>query len=277
MATYKIPQNVEAEDKLIGPFTFKQFIFLMITAFLIFMAWLLARISTFLVLIPAPFILVFGILGVYRRPDQPVETFFLAALNFILRPKKRVWNSEGSVESVRLLAPKKQAAPKLKKLGEKEESQLQRLAHIVDTRGWYAKRSEVNEQFEADPLSDEDRLVSPHALQTSRLPDTDIHHADDLFDTYNNADNERLGRMAEQSEQNTKAQAIAKMHLQAPAVPAAAGAAPVNSQTPDGILELSNNNQMKVSELASEAQRRSLPEGDEINIQDASSQQSQSG
>ncbi len=30
MATYKIPQNVEAEDKLIGPFSFKQFIFLIL-------------------------------------------------------------------------------------------------------------------------------------------------------------------------------------------------------------------------------------------------------
>ncbi len=30
MATYKVPQDVEAEDKLLGPFTFRQFIYLMV-------------------------------------------------------------------------------------------------------------------------------------------------------------------------------------------------------------------------------------------------------
>jgi hypothetical protein len=32
MAVYKVPQDVEAEDKLIGPFSFRQFIYLIIVA-----------------------------------------------------------------------------------------------------------------------------------------------------------------------------------------------------------------------------------------------------
>ena len=34
MATYKVPQDVEAEDKLLGPFTFRQFIYLLIACLL---------------------------------------------------------------------------------------------------------------------------------------------------------------------------------------------------------------------------------------------------
>src|SRR3990167_9861850 len=140
MATYKVPQNVEAEDKLLGPFTFKQFIYLMITAFGIFMAWLLARINGWLILIPAPFVIIFAILGIYRRPDQPVETYLLAALSFLTKPRQRKWDPEGIVENVKITAPKKIAIPTSKQL---ERGQLERLAHIVDTRGWYLKRPEL--------------------------------------------------------------------------------------------------------------------------------------
>src|SRR3990167_1086829 len=104
MATYKVPQNVEAEDKLLGPFSFKQFIYLMITAFGVFIAWLFARINGWLVIIPLPFIGVFAILGLYHRPDQPVETYLLAAISFLTKPRKRKWDPEGIVENVRITA-----------------------------------------------------------------------------------------------------------------------------------------------------------------------------
>ena len=32
MSTYKVPQDVEADDKLLGPFSFRQFVYLMIVA-----------------------------------------------------------------------------------------------------------------------------------------------------------------------------------------------------------------------------------------------------
>ena len=43
MAVYKVPQDVEAEDKLLGPFSFRQFIYLIVAALAIFiaMAWIL--------------------------------------------------------------------------------------------------------------------------------------------------------------------------------------------------------------------------------------------
>ena len=39
MATYKVPQDVEADDKLIGPFSFRQFIYLIVVALAGAMAW----------------------------------------------------------------------------------------------------------------------------------------------------------------------------------------------------------------------------------------------
>jgi hypothetical protein len=44
MAVYKVPQDVEAEDKLIGPFSFRQFIYLIVAALGIFLSWALSQI-----------------------------------------------------------------------------------------------------------------------------------------------------------------------------------------------------------------------------------------
>ena len=39
MAVYKVPQDVEADDKLLGPFSFKQFVFLIVAVGMIALAW----------------------------------------------------------------------------------------------------------------------------------------------------------------------------------------------------------------------------------------------
>ncbi len=59
MATYKVPQDVEADDKLLGPFSFRQFVYLIIVAASIGIAWILAQIFIGLIIIPMPFIIFF--------------------------------------------------------------------------------------------------------------------------------------------------------------------------------------------------------------------------
>ena len=54
MATYKVPQDVEADDKLLGPFSFRQFVYLIIVAASIGIAWILAQIFIGLIIIPIP-------------------------------------------------------------------------------------------------------------------------------------------------------------------------------------------------------------------------------
>ncbi|QQR50992.1 PrgI family protein [Candidatus Saccharibacteria bacterium] len=56
MAVYKVAQDVEADDKLIGPFSFRQFIYLIIVAISITLAWGLAQLFVPLAIIPLPII-----------------------------------------------------------------------------------------------------------------------------------------------------------------------------------------------------------------------------
>ena len=91
MATYKVPQDVEADDKLLGPFTFRQFVYLMVILGLVLAMVGLFQIFPLLAIIPVPFILFFGILALPIKKEQPMETYLAALVSFYTKPKKRYW------------------------------------------------------------------------------------------------------------------------------------------------------------------------------------------
>lgn len=140
MAAYKVPQDVEADDKLLGPFSFRQFIYLIIVALSITMAYFLAKLFIGLILIPMPLIIVFGALALPLRKDQPMETYLLAMVRFFLKPRLRFWQPEGLVTMVTITAPRIIERQLTKGFsGNEAHSRLSYLARLMDTRGWAAK------------------------------------------------------------------------------------------------------------------------------------------
>lgn len=140
MAVYKVPQDVEAEDHLIGPFSFRQFIYLIIVAIAIFIAWLLGQVFIGLAIIPLPIILFFGVLALPLRKDQPMETYVVAVVRFFLKPHVRKWDPDGQMSLVTVNAPKVTDIQLTKDFGSNEaERRLSYLAQIVDTRGWASR------------------------------------------------------------------------------------------------------------------------------------------
>ena len=91
MAQYKVPQDVEADDKLIGPFSFRQFVYLLIAAGLIALAVAFFQIFPLLAIIPVPFILLLAALALPLKKDQPMETYLAAVVSFYLKPNRRIW------------------------------------------------------------------------------------------------------------------------------------------------------------------------------------------
>lgn len=137
MAVYKVAQDVEADDKLIGPFSFRQFIYLIIVAMAIGIAWGLSRIFIPLFIIPLPVILFFGALALPLRKDQPMEIYMAAIVSYHLKPKKRLWEADGIESLVEITAPKVVEEVRLKDLSQTEaERRLTYLADIADTEGW---------------------------------------------------------------------------------------------------------------------------------------------
>lgn len=137
MAVYKVPQDVEADDKLIGPFSFRQFIYLIIVALAGAAAWGLSRLFIPLAIIPLPVILFFGALALPLRKDQPMEIYLAALVSFYLKPRKRLWEADGVQSLIEVTAPKILEVQRTKELSQDEaQKRLSYLADIVDTGGW---------------------------------------------------------------------------------------------------------------------------------------------
>lgn len=137
MAVYKVPQDVEAEDKLIGPFSFRQFIYLIVAAMAIFLAYGLSRLFWGLAVIPVPLAIFFLVLALPLKKDQPMETYLTAIVRFLLKPRTRMWDPEGELALVEITAPKTSDGPALKDFSGQEASRrLQYLSQVVDTGGW---------------------------------------------------------------------------------------------------------------------------------------------
>jgi hypothetical protein len=135
MAVYKVPQDVEAEDKLLGPLSFRQFIYLGIAAGSAVVGFFLVRVSIILIVIPLPIFVLFGILALPLRKDQPMEIYLVAIVRFYLKPKQRIWSPDGTMTHVVISAPLVEAVQAVVSR-ETTQQRLDYLARVMDSRGW---------------------------------------------------------------------------------------------------------------------------------------------
>jgi len=216
MAVYKVPQDVEADDKLIGPFSFRQFVFLLIFAGFLYFAYLMVTISIVLVVIPLPFIVFFAALAFPWRKDQPTEVYLAALIHFWIKPRKRIWNQEGQTEHVHITVPKKIDHHFTDGLSSNEvRSNLHSLAQTLDTRGWASKN--VNAPSSAGPqqLDQSDRLVMPKVMpQTQQNPAMAVGDSDDVLDVGHNAIAQNFDNLVNKSTENRKTQLMEQMRQQ---------------------------------------------------------------
>lgn len=137
MAQYKVPQDVEADDKLLGPFTFRQLAYLLIAAGFIGLAVLFFQIFPALCVIPALPALFLVILALPLKKDQPMETYIAALVSYYTKPRKRTWMTGQSESTIMISAPK--INPEDNRVrnisGEEATNRLSFLADIVDSQG----------------------------------------------------------------------------------------------------------------------------------------------
>lgn len=143
MAQYKVIQDIEAEDKLLGPLSLRQFIYASITIGLGFLAFKFfvssAWVGGFIFLPPALF---FGLLAMPLGDQQSSEIWLLAKLRFFLKPRRRIWDQSGLKQLVTITAPKKIEKQLTKGYSSAEvKSRLRTLSSTLDTRGWAIKNA----------------------------------------------------------------------------------------------------------------------------------------
>lgn len=205
MATYKLIQDIEAEDHILGPLTLRQFIFALIAVFLFYINFLVViKGVAFLLVIFLPPALFFGFFALPFGRDQPTEVWALAKLRYFFKPRKRVWNQSGVKELVTITVPKKVEKVLTNGLSQNEvKSRLQALASTLDTRGWAVKN--VNADTYAMPTlmmpnASSDRLIDVYSMVPQTVS-ADVPIDSDVFDAGNNPLAQKFETMITQSSQ----------------------------------------------------------------------------
>jgi hypothetical protein len=219
MATYKVLQDIEAEDKLIGPLTLRQFIYAAIGAIFLYLSYLLAtKGAGFMLVVFLPISAVAGFFAFPWMRDQPTEVWALAKIRFMVKPRRRIWNQDGIKELVTVTAPKQQNVDYTNGLSQQEvRSRLRALATTVDTRGWAIKNTNLTIPIQGSGLPASDRLVQPLAASPAKSIDvSDIQASDDILDENNNADAQRLQSMIDQKTKAHREELMASLKNDAP-------------------------------------------------------------
>jgi hypothetical protein len=145
---YKIPQNVDVEDKIIGPLTLSQFVALLFAAGICFFFYTIFASTSFIlfVLASTPFALAGLAFAFIRINERSMETFILASASTLTRPRRRIWKQgvyPGMIKErpIAPVRPEEKAPPSQDQV----HSQLEHLSQVVDSRGWDAKDAETQE------------------------------------------------------------------------------------------------------------------------------------
>lgn len=182
MAVHTVPQDVETDDKILGPFNIRQFIYLIIVAALIGVGYLLAQIFIGLIVIVIPPAIFLLVLALPIKKDQPMETYLAAKISFLFKNNKRIWMPGQSETTIEIAAPKKVEEDRTKGFSQAEAMRrLSFLADIVDTEGYAIKGNNPNLPFNDEIYAEADSIV-------------DIYDADKSTNLNNTLDSNNASR-----------------------------------------------------------------------------------
>lgn len=132
---FQVPQGIDMEDKIVGPLTLIQFLYLLIGGVIDYLLFLSFKGGFIFWILALPIAIVALALAFLKIQDQPLSYFAKAGFVYLSRPKIRLWQRQGFNPSVIKITPKKVekviAAPKRRI----EKSELEKLAYTLDTQG----------------------------------------------------------------------------------------------------------------------------------------------
>lgn len=248
MATYKVLQDIEAEDKILGPLTLKQFVFAGITIALGGVGYFIASNTHFAAFVPflVPMI-PFGFLAAPIGRDQPNDVWLAARLRYLFKPKTRIWDQTGQQEFVTITVPKKEEHRYTDGLNRDQVvSRLKALANTVDSRGWAVKNVNLN-LSDINTIESNDRLIQPSEIPQA-VQEVDVQASDDIMDNNASSVSQHFQQLIDSKAHAAREEAIAKMH--------AAAATQVNMPTSQQDSQTLNDDEQTFLQNLHEKQHR---------------------
>jgi hypothetical protein len=216
MATYKVIQDIEAEDHILGPLSLRQFIFGLIAALCFYLCYIvISKGAAFLIALFLPPGLFCAFFAIPFGRDQPTEIWALAKIRFYLKPRRRIWDQNGMKDLVTVTAPKKVEIRRTDGLSQTEvQSRLSALANTIDSRGWAVKDVDLNLFTRPGLLpadSESDRLIEPGSIPQP-VPAYDVTASDDILDEQSNPIAQQFDQMINASTAAHRQQLVNMLH-----------------------------------------------------------------
>jgi hypothetical protein len=209
MAVYKVPQDVEAEDKFLGPLSFKQFLFfggVLIFGYITFTLTIKGLWPVALIFfLPTT---VFGFLAFPWSKEQPTELWLASRIRFLIKPRKRIWNQTGIKDLVKITVPKKVVHDLTDGLNQHQvRDRMSALASVIDSRGWATKNynpksssAQTDSQYAYDEYEESDRLVEGTVTNENPMGEI-VAETKDVMDENNGVIAKQFEAMINQSSQ----------------------------------------------------------------------------
>jgi len=175
------------EDRIVGPLTMTQFVYLLVGGMLIYVAWLAFLPSTFW-FAAVPIGLIAVSLAFLKVQDQPLPKFLGATLLYLIRPKRRIWQKEKTTEHLAIVH-KKPSRPE-------EQSPVQ-TTPSTDELTSLAATLDTNASTTTHPTPTGTRLMAPPPSNQRTVP-TPGPSATPLTNTTRLANNTAVDQLAEQ-------------------------------------------------------------------------------
>ena|SRR5258706_11598838 len=94
---FQLPQFIETEIKIIGPFTLKQFMFIASGTMMVFFLFIVIGPKLIFFVLTLP-IAAFTIALAFVKIDQvPLLNYLIYALNYLLQPKRYVYKKDDAI------------------------------------------------------------------------------------------------------------------------------------------------------------------------------------
>lgn len=202
-------QDIESEDKILGPLSLRQFIYALIMSFFLYLCFIsVAKGFPWAMSFLLPPALFTGFLAFPFRRDQPTEVWAVAKFSFLFKPRIRIWDQSGVKDLVTVTVPKRIERIYTNGLSQTEvQSRLSALANTIDSRGWAIKNVNVNLYAQPNAVEDSDRLVAMSSM-AQEVPEYTVQASDDMLDEVSSPIAQQFTQMITAKEQAHRQQLI---------------------------------------------------------------------
>lgn len=131
---YQVPQFIDIEDRIVGPLTLKQFLYLAFAGAILFVTWFLFNLYVW-VIVAVPIIVTALAFAFLKINDRPFLYFFLSIINFYIKPRLYIFSTKPreKIKSETKISPEPTPV-EISSDKEISRSKLKELALNLDTR-----------------------------------------------------------------------------------------------------------------------------------------------